>query len=170
MPPSELKRPVSLSMIGSSGVDVMVRATPGECAAVAARMNLPAIRSLECCFHLALEDDGVSVFARGCLRALVVRICVVSTEEFEAAVEDEFEIRFVPAGKVRVDLDPDEVDEIPYEVGKIDLGEAAAEQLGLVLDPYPRMDGVAMPDYDQSEHAPQFSIRARQPRLNKIRR
>ena len=62
------------------------------------------------------------------------------------------------------------IDEIPYQVGKIDLGEAAAEQLGLVLDPYPRMDGVAMPDYDQSEHAPQFSIRARQPRLNKIRR
>ena len=28
----------------------------------------------------------------------------------------------------------------------IDLGEAAAEQLGLALDPYPRMPGVEMPD------------------------
>ncbi|MDB5401383.1 MAG: hypothetical protein JWQ55_3401, partial [Rhodopila sp.] len=36
-------------------------------------------------------------------------------------------------------------DEIPFDANLIDLGEAAAEQLGLALDPYPRMPGVELP-------------------------
>jgi hypothetical protein len=147
----ELSRTISPSKINSSGLDILVCATPEERAAVASRMDLPAIQYLQCHFHLTLENDGISVHSRGRLRAVVVRICVVSAEEFEAMIEEEFEVRFVAAGKVRIALNPDEIDEIPFETGVIDLGEAAAEQLGLALDPYPRMDGVAMPDYDRSE-------------------
>ncbi len=32
-------------------------------------------------------------------------------------------------------------DELPYEGGVLDLGEAAAEQLALALEPYPRAPG-----------------------------
>lgn len=97
---------------------------------------------------------GAYIFARCRLRALVVRICVVSTEAFEATVEDECEIRFVPSGKLRVALDKDKVDEFPHETKIVDLSEAAAEQLGLALDPHPRMHGAVMPDYERSEDAP----------------
>ena len=59
----ELSRPISLSKIGRTGLTVVVRATPEECAAVAARMDVPAIQSLECSFTLTAEDDGVSILA-----------------------------------------------------------------------------------------------------------
>jgi hypothetical protein len=158
---AELTRPVPLARIGREGHAVVVRATPEECVAVAARMDLPAIRSLECFFNLTIEDDGVSVFAEGRLRAEVTRICVTSAEEFETTVEDDFAIRFVPAGEEREDPDPDLPDEIPYEADTIDLGEATAEQLGLALDPYPRIDGATVPIIDDDEDGSPFSILAR---------
>ena len=154
----ELSRPISLSKIRPTGLDVEVRATQEECSAVAARMGLPAIRSLVCHFRLSPEDDGVSVLARGRLHAFVTRVCVVSAEDFETLVEDEFEIRFVPAGTERQDVDPNQPDEIPYEPDTIDLGEATSEQLGLALDPYPRMDGAVIPDFEDNENAGHFSV------------
>ena len=45
-------------------------------------------------------------------------------------------------------MDPEAEDEIPFASGVLDLGEAAAEQLGLALDPYPRQPGVALPELE----------------------
>jgi hypothetical protein len=159
----ELSRPVSLSKIGPQGLDFTVLATPKECERIAARMDIPAIRSLECSFRLIREPGGVSVLAQGRLRANLTRICVVSAEEFETAVDDAFDVRFVPAGKIQDDPDPNQIDEIPYETNTIDLGEATTEQLGLALDPYPRMDHAVVPDLgdadlEEPESRPQFSI------------
>lgn len=140
----ELHRPVELGRIPARGLDVLVEATAAECAALADRMGLPAVRALTCHFHLTL--DGAVVVAHGHLRARVVQTCVVSTEDFEAVVEERFLVRFVPAGTESEDDDPDSVDELPYEGRAIDVGEAAAEQLGLVLDPYPRMPGAVLPE------------------------
>ena len=156
----ELSRPVSLSKIGPRGFEVTISATPEECARLAARMDIPAIQSLECFFRLVREDDGVSVFALGRLQAHLTRVCVVSLEEFETTLKEEFELRFVPAGMTQDDPDPNQTDEVPYETNTIELGEAAAEQLGLALDPYPRMDGAAVPDFEGTKSQPQFSILA----------
>jgi hypothetical protein len=67
----------------------------------------------------------------------------------------------VPAGTEREDPDPDLSDEIPYEAETIDLGEATAEQLGLALDPYPRIDGATVPTIDDDEDQSPFAILAR---------
>ncbi len=82
--------------------------------------------------------------------AAVVRTCVISLDEFETVVEEEFRVRFVPAGTESYDPDPDAEEEIPFTRGVIDLGETAAEQLALALDPYPRKPGAELP---QSEPA-----------------
>jgi uncharacterized metal-binding protein YceD (DUF177 family) len=139
----------------------VVRATPEECVAIAARMDLPAVGSLECTFELAIEDDGVSVAAQGHLQAKVVRTCVISADDFETAIDDRFDVRFVPAGAERDDPDPDLPDEIPYEAGCVDLGEATAEQLGLVLDPYPRKEGAELTNNEREDSASPFSLLAR---------
>ena len=159
----ELSRPISVAKIGRDGLAITVRATAEECNALASRMGLPAIQSLECFFHLSVQDDGVSVHAEGRLRAEVTQVCVVSAEEFETAVQDEFDIRFVPAGGAydESDPDPDLPDEIPYEGGTIDLGEATSEQLALALDPYPRIDGAAVPTIDDEEGNSPFAALAR---------
>ncbi len=141
----ELHRPLSLDRIGSQGLDLTVEASQAECAAIAIRMNLPAVLALTCVFHLVRERRDI-VLARGVLRARIIQTCVVSLEPFEAPVEEVFHVRFVPSGEETDDPDPESDDEIPYEGNEIDPGEAAAEQLGLALDPYPRMQGVEMPD------------------------
>jgi len=156
----ELSRPVPLAKIGRMGLGFEVRASPEECVAVAARMDLPAVQSLTCSFQLTAGDDGVSVLAEGRLHVEVTRICVASAEEFETLVEDEFVVRFVPAGSERDDPDPDLPDEIPYTADTIDLGEAATEQLGLALDPYPRIDGATIPAIDDEDDTSPFAILA----------
>lgn len=141
----ELHRPVSVAEIGSSGLDTMVEASPAECVALARRMRVPAVLSFSCRFHLVRAVGGV-VAARGRLLASVVRTCVVSLDDFEAAVEEDFRVRFVPSGTETDNPDPEAEDEIPFAGTVIDLGEAAVEQLALALDPYPRKPGAELPE------------------------
>jgi uncharacterized metal-binding protein YceD (DUF177 family) len=140
----EFHRPLALDRIGPHGLDLTVEATSAECAALAERMSLPAVLALSCGFHLVREGRD-TVLARGSLRATVTQTCVISLDDFDAAVEEVFQVRFVPSGEESDDIDPESDDEIPFEGNVIDLGELAAEQLGLALDPYPRMQGVEMP-------------------------
>jgi uncharacterized metal-binding protein YceD (DUF177 family) len=152
----ELHRPLVLDRIGPTGLDLTVEANPAECSALAVRMNLPAVLALSCTFHLIRESRDI-VLARGVLRARVTQVCVISLEEFDADVAEIFQIRFVPSGEEADDIDPESDDEIPFEGNLIDLGEAAAEQLGLALDPYPRMPGVEMPEVDEDPEPHPFA-------------
>jgi uncharacterized metal-binding protein YceD (DUF177 family) len=152
----EFSRSIPLDRISPSGLDVTVEATPAECGALAQRMDLPAVHTMTCVFHLVREgrDD---VRARGRLRARVTQTCVVSMEDFETTVEEDFQVRFVPEGEETEDIDLDADDEIPFTDNLIDLGEAAAEQLGLALDPYPRMPGVELEELPKEEDENPFA-------------
>ena len=141
----ELHRPVAIDRIGAAGLDSVIEANPSECAALAVRMRLAAVNSVSCCFHLRRGAAG-EFDARGSLAARVMQTCVVSLDEFEAAVVEDFTVRFVPAGREIENPDPDAEDVIPFTGGVIDLGEAAAEQLALGLDPYPRKPGAELPE------------------------
>jgi uncharacterized metal-binding protein YceD (DUF177 family) len=152
----EFHRPISLDRIGPHGLDITVEATPAECSALAERMNLPAVLALSCTFHLIREGRDI-VLARGALHASVTQTCVISLEDFDAPVEETFQVCFVPSGEETDDIDPESEDEIPYEGNLIDLGEAAAEQLGLALDPYPRMQGVELPATEETPEAHPFA-------------
>jgi uncharacterized metal-binding protein YceD (DUF177 family) len=136
----ELHRPITLARIGPNGLEVEVNASVCECSAMAQRMKLAAIATLSCRFRLAWDIDG-TLIAHGHLLADVVQTCVVSLEDFAARVEERFTVRCVPEGKQSADFDPEALDEVSYADGTLDLGEAAAEQLALALDPYPRAPG-----------------------------
>jgi hypothetical protein len=151
---SDFPRPVALARIGSDGLVARIQATVRECAALAERMGIPAVLSLECLFKLTREDAGGSIHAEASLRAVVVRECIVTAEDFESPVEEEFAVRFVPSGQETDNPDPDLPDEIPYDGDTIDLGEAAAEQLALALDPYPRIEGATVPDLEDDDDPP----------------
>jgi hypothetical protein len=145
----ELHRPVSINEIGPSGMDSVVEAGPAECAALAARMGVPAVLRLSCRFHL-VRGAFDAIAAQGHLLATVVRTCVVSLDDFETDVVENFRVRFVPAGNETDEIDPEAEDEIPFTGGMIDLGEAAAEQLALALDPYPRKPDAELPASEPS--------------------
>ncbi|HUC18780.1 MAG TPA: YceD family protein [Acetobacteraceae bacterium] len=133
----ELSRLLAVTDIPPTGRMVRIEANEAERAALARRFRLPAVETLACDFTLRREIKG-EIAAAGDLTARVVQVCVVTAEEFSAPVEERFSVRFVPAGQESEDFDPDASDEIPYEGGTLDLGEAAAEQLALALDPWPR--------------------------------
>lgn len=155
----ELHRPVAADRVGPKGLEVTVRANDAECAALAARMQLPAVLSLSCRFRLT-RSSSQAIEARGALRACVVQTCVVSLDDFETVVEEDFTVRFVSAGQESDALDPEAADEIPFEDDVLDLGEATAEQLGLALNPYPRQPGVELPALDEDDVARPFSVLA----------
>lgn len=146
----ELSRPVSAEQPPAS---VTVTATRAECAALAERLHIPAVKSLSCRF--TLRARGTIVDAEGELDAHVVQSCVVSLEPVAQVVRERFALRFVPEGQEGDDGDPDSPDEIPYAGTRIDLGDAAAEQLALALDPYPRhLDAVV----DEAGAAPEEDV------------
>jgi uncharacterized metal-binding protein YceD (DUF177 family) len=133
----ELSRPLAVAEIPAVGRMARVEASEAERAALARRLRLPAIEALACDFMLRREGRGV-IAAAGDLVARVVQVCVATAEEFSAPVEERFSVRFVAAGDESDAFDPEAPDEIPYQGGMLDLGEATAEQLALALDPWPR--------------------------------
>jgi len=143
----ELHRPMAADRIGPAGFDVVVEPTEAELAALTRRMRIPAVESLRCEFHL-MRLTAAAILAEGRLQARVVQTCVVSLEDFPAEIDETFRVRFVPAGDESDDPDPDADDEIAYADGMLDLGEAAAEQLALTLDPYPRAPGAELPEQE----------------------
>ncbi len=156
--PPEFHRPLIIGRIGAGHAETLV-ASDAECAALAQRMGLPAIVALRCSY--ALRPSGASGFvADGRLVAHIVQTCVVSLEDFPATIDEAFRVHFVPAARLdpgddigAID-DPDSDDEIPYHGTMIDLGEATAEQLALMLEPYPRAPGALHPEPDAGDDRP----------------
>ena len=148
-PPPELHRPLALDRIAPHGLTMVVTATPEECAALAVRLRIQAVHALSCRFHLHKLPGG-KVAAEGALRARITQTCVVSLDEFTADLTERFAVRFVPSGTETDDdlaaSDLEAEDEIPYDGVFIDPGEAAAEQLALALDPYPRKPDATLPE------------------------
>ncbi len=161
----ELHRPFAVERVGSAGREQVVEATAFECTALAERLQIPAVLSLRCRFQLTVAPGGV-VLAEGMLEARLVRDCVVSLEPFESVLAERFRLRFVPAAmldesEAEAVLDPEADDEVPYQGAVIDLGEAAAEQLALAMDPYPRRPGAELPDEASEAALSPFAALAR---------
>jgi uncharacterized metal-binding protein YceD (DUF177 family) len=158
--PPEFPRPLALDRLGTVPFEQEVTATTEECAALAGRLGIPAVLALSCRFRLHRGQDG-RIEAAGELRARLVRECVVTLDEFEAEVSESFRVAFVPEGSESEDIDPEADDEIPYAGAAIDLGEAAAEQLALTLDPFPRKPGAELPPEAADESESPFAALAR---------
>jgi uncharacterized metal-binding protein YceD (DUF177 family) len=139
----EFSRPIAVRRVGPAGLDLTVEADAAERARLAARLRLPAIAALSCRFRLLPAGKG-AVAAECWLTAQVTQTCVLSLDPFDTAVTDHAFLRFVPAGTESDEIDPDSTDEIPFDNDTIDLGEAATEQLALVLDPFPRKPGASL--------------------------
>lgn len=135
----EFSRERRLDTIGAGETIVEISAEPEERAALAGRFGLIAIDSLEA--RYAIRSEAAGIRATGHLSARVTQACVASAAPVPAAIEEDFDLRFVPEGDVagdEVELSEEECDTVFYTGGAIDLGEAAAETLALALDPFPR--------------------------------
>jgi hypothetical protein len=144
-PTPEFCRPLAVDRIGPGGLMQSIAATETECAALARRFGIPAVRSLGATFHLVRGEAG-RIAASATLAGRLTRECVVSLDAFDTDIAESFSVAFVPETMLGEAIDLAGEDEIPYAGGTIDLGEATAEQVALTLDPYPRRPGVALPE------------------------
>ncbi|MBX3454024.1 DUF177 domain-containing protein [Ferrovibrio sp.] len=154
---SEFSHVVEVVQIGPAGVNARLKASPAECAALAQRLRIPAVFSLEAEVRLEPAPENGQFRLIGTLVADVEQTCVVSLEPVKEHVETRFERIYAPPETIEplqasVDdeepdwLDPDAVDPPdPIEDGRIDMGEAVAEELALSLDPYPRKPDADFP-------------------------
>ena len=156
----EFSRPFAVDRLALSGLEQAVVADAQECRALAARLGVPAVLALSCRFRLT-PGAARTVLAEGRLEARVVRECVLTLDEFETAVAEVFRVRFVPEEALLEDDDPDSEDQIALTGGVVDLGEAAAEQLALALDPYPRKPGSPGPEEEPGAAPSAFAALAR---------
>lgn len=144
----EFSRFVEADSVGTHRMERRISANPEERAALAKRFGLLGIDRLEAVFSLKRAGGGV-IHVSGELEAEVTQACVVTLAPVPAQVREAFAADFSDEDRRRP-ADPDldfgaEDPPEPIRNGHIDLGELAAEQLALALDPYPRAPGAAIP-------------------------
>jgi uncharacterized metal-binding protein YceD (DUF177 family) len=143
----EFSRPIEAAALAAGPVRERIEATEAERAALARRFGLIALPELRAEATLTPTASGqIRLDAR--LEARVSQACVVSLEPVEAAIEERFTLYYAddarrPSGSVDLPVD-DEAWPEPIVDGRIDVGEAVAQQLALSLDPYPRAPGARL--------------------------
>lgn len=126
-----------------------ISAQPDECAALAKRFGLVAVNGLnaEVVIH-PWNNSGVRV--SGTINAYVIQRCVVSLKPVEQKVCESFTSFFEQPNTrhEEADIDTPVHVEDPEDITPegIDIGELVAQQLSLVLDPYPHIPGAVLPE------------------------
>jgi uncharacterized metal-binding protein YceD (DUF177 family) len=131
----EFSRPIDRRQLKEKPVELA--ADEAERKALARRFGLVAIERLES--KTALQVDGEAVTAEGRFEADIVQTCAVSGEDLPVAISEPLTLRFVPAREIdeeEIELEEEELDEIPFSGPVFDLGEAVAQSLALAIDPY----------------------------------
>src|SRR5262249_20790182 len=141
-------RPMALERVSTTQHREEITAADKERIALAERFGLLSLDSLTASFTLKrVRRDLVRV--KGRVSAELVQACVVTLDPIPARIDERFEVDFVEgeqpaAGGAGADVEGAEAPE-PVLDGWIDLGELAAEQLGLAIDPYPRKPDAVLP-------------------------
>ena len=115
-----------------------------ECKAIAQRLGLESLSSLEA--HAILSRKDEIIRAQGRLAASLEQSCVVTSVPVAAHIDDPFDLVFMPEPKDtgpddEIELGESDCDVVFYDGAVIDLGTAVADTLALSLDPYPRSAG-----------------------------
>ena len=148
----EFSRTVRALDIGEGGLQLSFSAEKAERDLLARRFGLVGIRRLvaDVCL-LRSTDDDERIYLDGHISADFVQTCVVSLRPIEKHVDDFFSVVFasISASTPKRDLftleDPDPPNFISD--GRLEIGGCIAENLALLLDPYPRDPDAVLPDF-----------------------
>ena len=158
--PEGFHRPIPVRDLPSAGRPFQIKARTIECEELARQFNLIAVHALSVEGVLRPEASGQRVRVEGRLVADVVQTCVVSLDAVPAHIDVLFERLYgwdiedewkEGAEEIHLDL-ASELPPVRLTSDILDLGEAAAEQLLLELDPYPRKPGALFTGCDNTLH------------------
>lgn len=133
----EFSRPFDVRQLDHRAVRLV--ADEAERKALARRFDIVRIDRLEA--EVVLEREGTALNATGTLEADIVQSCAVSAEDLPVAIREPIAFRFVPdtgqhTPDEEIELEADELDEIPFTGTSVDLGEAVAQSVALAIDPF----------------------------------
>jgi uncharacterized metal-binding protein YceD (DUF177 family) len=133
----EFSRPVEMARLGAAPIAYDIAASPAERAALARRFGLLSLDRFEA--HVTLHRvAGNMVRMEATLAADLVQTDVVTLDPVPSQVADAFALLFAAEASDARALDPEAELVEPMVDGRIDIGEAVAQQLSLAIDPYPR--------------------------------
>ena len=132
-PPPELSRPIDVFSRRDSHA---VSAEAGERAAIALRIGVEELRSLEASVAVERSGRGGDVTLRGELTATVVQKSVTSGDVIVSDVTAPIDF-WVVVSDGDGDIDDDDRDVVETSDGMVDLGEIVVQTLSLEVDPYP---------------------------------
>lgn len=141
----EFSRPYRLDSLGDRPRTVEVEAEATERAALSRRFGLASLDALA--GSATLTKTAAGIRTTGHIKASVVQICVATGDPAPIEIDTGFDLLFVadealPAAE-EVELSAEDLDVIEHDGQSVDLGEALAQTLALVLPPFPRSPGAA---------------------------
>lgn len=146
-PRPEFSRPFALAQLGEVAVPFDLTAEPAECAALARRFRIPAVKRLRGHGTVQRARAGELILVEGEIEGAVTQTCVVTLEPVDNDVAEPFRIAFLVDPQIvdgEVVIDPEDPEEPePLEEDPLDLGELIAQHFSLALDPYPRRPDVS---------------------------
>ena len=126
----------------AQGREISVEADADARARIARRLRLAALDRFAVIAQIRTVAGGIA--AQGEVRADLVQPCAATDLPVPATLAEPFDLRFLrdidaPASEDdEIEISSDDLDLLPLDGDRIDLGEAAVQTLSLALDPVPR--------------------------------
>lgn len=138
---------VQLDKIPVVGLEQALVANVAQREKLAKRFDLKELSKLQASLSIKPAHAGQVIMVTGTLIADVVQTCVVTLEPLSSHIEHSVNVLCALPENLddyvkSTSFDSDQEVE-PIVNGGIDLGEIVAQQLGIVLDPYPRKPGAS---------------------------
>ena len=124
------------------GRTIAVEADADARKAIAHRLGLVALDRFSLTAEIRAIAGGIA--AKGEVGAEVVQACAATDLPVPATLAEPFDLRFLrdvdaPVSEDdEIEIGSEDLDLLPLEGDRIDLGEAAVQTLSLALDPFPR--------------------------------
>jgi uncharacterized metal-binding protein YceD (DUF177 family) len=164
-----MKRPegwhvsVRLEDVPDTGLNLTLEADEDVRARLAVLAGVLSVANLGISADMTRHGEGLR--ATGHVTARVTQTCIVTLEPIENAVDEPFDVLFIPpdvSGAAPAGRDPEHVDDTrePLVDGAADLGAVATEFFLLGIDPYPRKPGAVFsgPGEDRAADSPFASL------------
>lgn len=136
----EFSHVVTLTEAGQ-GRDVELTGDDAARARIAKRLDLVELSRFAVTAAVRAVAGGMTV--RGEVKATLVQSCAASGLPVSATIAEPFDLKYLRDMPARVEneeieLGAEDIDVLPLEHDRVDLGEVAVQTLSLALDPYPR--------------------------------
>jgi len=154
---------VEVDNLGDVPLEIVVPLSDRQRQSLCASLDLQEVQNWDVNAQLSRNPDGEGVTLNVNIALDVIQSCVVTLDPVHTHVDHTFTNVYLPeaqlkalqddlATEVIVDVNSDDLPDILTDAG-VDVGEAVAVQLALIINPYPRKKGASLPEEINKDYA-----------------